>query len=101
MQPEVAAVQPELARQAGGDGVLDPGAVVLDVLEQGRLGRDQAAGGDEAIVPVRAEPGDGRGQRQVQLAQDGAGQLAAGQPASSGLLIPVSYVLFSAANSST
>src|SRR5215468_1996592 len=25
----------------------------------GRLGREQAAGGDEALVPVRAEPGDG------------------------------------------
>jgi len=35
VQPEIAGVQPELARQACGRLVLDPGTVVLDVLEQG------------------------------------------------------------------
>jgi hypothetical protein len=53
---------------------------VLDVGEQGRLARDQPAGSDEALVPAGIEPGRGRGQRPMQLAEDGAGQLAAGQP---------------------
>jgi hypothetical protein len=44
---------------------LHPGAVVLDVDEQGRLARDQAAGGEEPVVPAGIEPGRGRGQRLV------------------------------------
>jgi hypothetical protein len=79
LQPEVLGIQAELAREALGHLPLHPGAVVLDVGEQGRLGRDQAAGGDEPLVPAGIEPGRGRGQRLVQLAQDGAGQLAVGQ----------------------
>jgi len=79
LQPEVLGVQAELARQALDHLPLHPGAIVLDVGEQGRLGRDKAAGGDEALVPAGTEPGRGRGQRLVQLAEDGAGQLAVGQ----------------------
>ena len=52
---------------------------MLDVGEQGRLGRDQPAGGDEALVPAGIESDRGSGQRPVQLAEDGAGQLAVGQ----------------------
>jgi hypothetical protein len=79
LQPEVFGVQAELAREAFGRLSFHSAAVVLDVREQGRLGRDQAAGGDEALVPAGIEPGRGRGQRLVQLTEDGAGQLAVGQ----------------------
>ena len=37
MQPEVFGVEPQFQSQAGDHLALDPGAVVLDVLEQGRL----------------------------------------------------------------
>ena len=50
MQPEVFGVEPQFQSQAGDHLALDPGAVVLDVLEQGRLGDDQAAGGQEALA---------------------------------------------------
>ena len=79
VQPEVFWVETELVRQARDHLVLDLGAVVLDVSEQGRLGHYQAAGGDEALVPAGVESRDARGQRLVQLAEDDAGQLAAGQ----------------------
>jgi hypothetical protein len=80
VQPEVLGVEAEFAREAGDHLVLDPGAVVLDVFEQGvRLGHDQAAGGEEALVPAGGEPGGCPGQRLVQLAEDGAGQLAGGE----------------------
>jgi len=79
VQPQVVGVEPDLARQAGDHLALDPGAVVLDVLEQRRLGDDQAAGGEEALVPAWVEPRHGRGQGVVQLAQDGAGQLTVGE----------------------
>jgi hypothetical protein len=39
VQPQVLGVQPEFARQLRDHLVLDPAAVVLDVGEQGRLGR--------------------------------------------------------------
>src|SRR5260370_35153285 len=70
VQPQVLGVQPELARQARDDLVLHAAAVVLDIGEQGRLGRDQTAGGDETLVPARIQAGPGRGQRLVQLAED-------------------------------
>src|SRR5580700_5851535 len=77
MQPEVIGVEPEFGREAGDYLVLDPGAVVLDVFEQRvRLGDDQAAGGEEALIPAGVEPGDRLGHGLVQLAEDGAGQLA-------------------------
>ena len=40
-EPQVFEIQLELDREAGDDLVFDPGAVVLDVPEQGRLGGDQ------------------------------------------------------------
>jgi hypothetical protein len=52
---------------------------MLDVPEQGRLGDYQSAGGEEALVPAGIEAPDGRGQGVVQLAQNGAGQLAVGE----------------------
>jgi hypothetical protein len=78
-QPEILRVQAELARQALGHLPLHPGAVVLHVSEQGRLAHDQPAGGEEPLVPAGIESGRGRGQRLVQFAEDGAGQLTAGQ----------------------
>jgi hypothetical protein len=62
VQPEIFGVKLKFARQAGGHLVFDPGAVVLDVSEQGRLGCDQAASGDEALVPAGVEPDGRRGQ---------------------------------------
>jgi hypothetical protein len=79
VQPEVFGVEPELVGQAGDHLALDPGPVVLDVLEQGGLGDDQAAGGEETLVPAGVEVRHGRRQRVVQFAEDGAGQLAVGQ----------------------
>ena len=78
LQPEVLRVQAEFARQALHHLAFHPRTVVLDVGEQGRLARDQPAGGDEAFVPAGIEPG--RGQRLAQLAEDGyvAGLLAGG-----------------------
>ena len=64
-QPEILRVQAELAREALGHLPLHPRAVVLDVGEQGRLARDQPAGGEEPVVPAGIEPGRGRGQRLV------------------------------------
>lgn len=49
---------------------------MLDYGEQGWLGRDQAAGGEKSLVPAGIEFGSCRGQCLVQLAEDGAGQLA-------------------------
>ena len=67
---------------------------MLDVLEQGRLGRDQAAGGDEALVPAGIEPGRGRGQRLVQLAEDGyvAGLLAGAVIFAAGAVVAICTV---------
>jgi hypothetical protein len=65
LQPEILLVQAELARQALDHLSHHPGAVVLDVGEQVRLARDQAAGGEEPVVPAGIEPGRGRGQRLV------------------------------------
>src|SRR5262249_14273319 len=78
-EPEGFGVKLEFVRQTGDPLACDPGAVVLDVSEQGRFGRDQAAGGDETFVPAGVEPGGRRGQRLVQLAKDGAGQVAVGE----------------------
>jgi hypothetical protein len=79
VQPEVVRVEPEFHGQAGNHLALDPGAVVLDVLQQGRLGDDEAAGSEEARVPAWAESRHGRGQGVVQLTEDGAGQLSVGE----------------------
>ena len=73
VQAQVFGIQSKLVGQAGDHLALDPGAVVLDVSEQRRLGDDQAAGGQEAPVPAGVEARDGRGQRVVQFAQDGTG----------------------------
>jgi hypothetical protein len=61
VQPEVFGVQVEFGREAFDHLFFDSGAIVLDVGEQGRLGRDQAAGSEKALVPARIESGGGRG----------------------------------------
>jgi hypothetical protein len=60
VQPQVVGVEAELAREAVDRLAGDPGAVVLDVPEQGRLAGDQAAGGEEALVPAGVEACDRR-----------------------------------------
>jgi uncharacterized membrane protein len=73
VQPQVFGVEPELAGQAVDHLALDPVPVVLDVLEQGRRSDYQQAGVDETLVPAGIEARDGRSQRVVQFAEDGAG----------------------------
>jgi hypothetical protein len=58
VQPQVVGVEAELAREAVDRPAGDPGAVVLDVPEQGRLAGDQAAGGEEALVPAGVQACD-------------------------------------------
>jgi hypothetical protein len=57
VQPEVLGVQCEFAREAVDHLLLDPGAIVVDVSQQGGLGRYQAAGSQKALVPARIESG--------------------------------------------
>jgi hypothetical protein len=73
VQPQVFGVETELAGQAVDHLALDPVPVVLDVFEQVGRCDDEQAGVDETLIPAGVEAGDGRSQRAVQFAQDGAG----------------------------
>src|SRR5580704_16376696 len=73
MQPQVFGVQQELVGQALDHLALDPMPVVLDVFEQVGRCDYQQAGIDETPVPPGVKVRDGRGQREVQFAKDGAG----------------------------
>lgn len=61
--PQVFPAESELGREHGGRLFLDPRPVVLDVPEQGRLGDDETAGSQEAVVPAGVEPGHRGGER--------------------------------------
>src|SRR6185437_8262369 len=76
VQAEVVRVQVELGREGGRELFLDLGAVVLGVPEQGGLGGDEAAGGEEALVPGGVKASGRSGERAVQLGEDGPLEVA-------------------------
>ncbi|HEX6522908.1 MAG TPA: hypothetical protein VF070_23340 [Streptosporangiaceae bacterium] len=69
-------MEAEPCRESDGDLLFDLRAVVLGVPEQGGLGRDESAGGEEALIPAGGQPGGRGGEGAVKSGEDGSGHLA-------------------------
>ncbi len=73
MRTEILRVQAELGGEGSGYQLVGLRTVVLHVPEQGGLGDDQQAGGDEPLVPPRLQSRHRVGERVVQFAEDRSG----------------------------